>query len=71
VNLPEFRPEGLKCVELLGRLAADGKFNYAVDCRAGLVLQHWLGRQDFVEVLDRCADRSIEVFWKTSPPSGR
>jgi FkbM family methyltransferase len=71
VNLPEFRPEGLKCVELLGRLAADGEFNYAADCRRGLVLQDWLGQQDFFEVLNRCADRSIEVFWKTTLPSGR
>jgi FkbM family methyltransferase len=67
VNLPEFRPEGLRCVELLGRLARDGEFNYAADCRRGLILQEWLGQQDFVEVLNRCADKSIEVFWKTSP----
>lgn len=71
VNLPEFRPEGLRCVELLARLAADGTFNYALDCRLGLVLQHWLGKRDFMDVLGRCSDGSIEVFWKTSPPHGR
>ena len=68
VNLPEFRPEGLRCVELLGRLTGDGEFNYAADCRRGLILQEWLGQHDFFEVLHRCADKSIEVFWKTSPP---
>lgn len=68
VNLPEFRSEGLRCVELLGRLAAHGEFNYAADCRWGLVLQEWLGQQAFLEVLNRCAEKSIDVFWKTSPP---
>jgi FkbM family methyltransferase len=69
VNLPEFKPEGLECVELLRRLAADGKFNYAADCRNGLVLERWLESRDFAPVLDACAEQSIEVFWKTSVPS--
>jgi FkbM family methyltransferase len=65
VNLPEFRPEGLQCVELLGRLAPDGKFNYAVDCRQGLALEEWLGPQEFSRTFCQCADEAIEVFWKT------
>ncbi len=65
VNLPEFRPEGLECVDLLARLAADGKFNYAVDCRQGLVLDEWLGSEAFSKVLGQCSEQSIEVFWKT------
>jgi FkbM family methyltransferase len=65
VNLPEFRPEGLQCVELLGRMAAVGKFNYARDCRQGLLLQEWLGPQEFSRVLSQCVDESIEVFWRT------
>jgi FkbM family methyltransferase len=66
VNLPEFRTEGLQCVELLGRLAAEGKFNYTADCRRGLAIEAWLGSQEFSSVLSQCAERSIEVFWKTS-----
>lgn len=65
VNLPEFTPEGLQCVELLGRMAADGKFNYAPDCRRGLVLKEWLGPQEFARVLTQCFDETIEVFWRT------
>lgn len=66
VNLPEFRPEGLQCVEVLGRLAAAGKFNYAVDCEQGLALERWLSTDEFSNVLGTCTESSIEVFWKGS-----
>jgi FkbM family methyltransferase len=66
VNLPEFRSEGLQCVEILGRLAAVGKFNYAVDCEQGLALERWLNAQEFLQVLGRSTENSIEVFWKGS-----
>ena len=65
VNLPEFRPEGLQCVTLLGALAVEGKFNYAVDCERGLVLESWLNCAEFLPVLQRCAENTIEVFWKS------
>jgi len=65
VNLPEFMEEGLKCVELLGGLAVDGKFNYAADCRRGFILKEWLSPWEFSPLLNRCTDESIEVFWKT------
>ncbi len=68
VNLPEFRPEGLKCVELLEGLAVEGKFNYTVDCREGLVLPEWIGALEFSRVLEECSEKSIEVFWKTWAP---
>jgi FkbM family methyltransferase len=65
VNLPEFKPEGLECVTRLGAVAADGEFNYSVDCRRGLALPAWVPMPAFANVLDTCADRSIEVFWRT------
>lgn len=65
VNLPEFRQEGLECVQILGRLALEGVFNYAADCRNGLSLKRWLGPEEFLAVLNSCNDNSIEVFWKT------
>ena len=65
VNLPEFRQEGLECVQVLGRLAQDGQFNYTPDCRRGLVLERWTSREEISAVLDSCTDESIEVFWKT------
>jgi len=64
VNLPEFRPEGIQCVELLGQLAPEGEFNYSVDCEQGLALDRWLNASDFAKVLGNCADSAIEVFWK-------
>jgi FkbM family methyltransferase len=71
VNLPDFRPEGMECVRLLESLAADGKFNYAADCQQGVVLKHWVGAQEFSQVLERCAEPTIEVFWKTFVPFER
>jgi FkbM family methyltransferase len=69
VNLPEFRPEGLECIQVLGRLDGDGRFNYISDCRRGLVLEQWLAKEEISAVLDSCTDKSIEVFWKTSVQS--
>jgi FkbM family methyltransferase len=65
INLPEFRPEGLECVQILAGLARDGIFNYATDCRQGVVLKRWLRIEEFPAILDSCTDKSIEVFWKT------
>jgi FkbM family methyltransferase len=65
VNLPEFRREGLECVQVLGSLSPDGEFNYTPDCRRGLVLERWISRGEISAVLDSCSHESIEVFWKT------
>lgn len=68
VNLPEFRPESLQCVELLGRLAPQGRFNYVVGCREGLQLKEWLGPAEFAKVLGDRAEKSFEVVWKSLAP---
>ena len=68
VNLPEFRPEGLECLELLSSLAAQGTFNYAIDCETGLVLERWLDLDEFRKVFEQCEESTIEVFWKSSRP---
>ena len=65
VNLPEFRPEGLECVEYLGQLSPNGRFNYAGDCQDGLVLDEWMEKREFLRVLSHCNEESIEVFFKT------
>lgn len=70
VNLPEFRSEGLKCVELLAQLDANGTFNYAVDCRDGLLEHKWMKPAEFMRVLSDCKAPSIEVFWKTVDQRG-
>ena len=61
VNLPEFKREGLECVELLGNIAPDGKFNYSVDSEQGLVLDQWLTLREFrdVQLLLRAEPRGV------------
>ncbi len=70
VNLPEFKLEGLECIELLGRLDRDGRFNYASDCRQGLILEEWIVKEEMSAVLESCGEKSIEVFWKTPARNG-
>jgi FkbM family methyltransferase len=65
VNLPEFRPEGLECVELLNTLDPNGRFNYFVDCQKGLALNGWLTYKEFYPVLAQCNECSVEVFWSS------
>jgi hypothetical protein len=64
VNLPEFKPEGFQCVEILRGLAPSGIFNYAADCERGLSLEHWVRADEFLNVLGQCSESAIEVFWK-------
>jgi FkbM family methyltransferase len=64
VNLPEFKREGLECIELLRSLAPDGTFNYAADCKYGLALDRWVDSGQISRTVKQCSDKSIEVFWK-------
>jgi len=66
VNLPEFKMEGLQCINILNEIAANGKFNCAVDCRRGLMFEKWMSQQDFARVFDQCNETSVEVFWRTA-----
>ena len=65
VNLPEFRQEGLECIELLANLASGGQFNYTADCARGLALSQWLDAGQFAHTLEGCNEKCIEVFWRT------
>lgn len=65
VNLPEFKEEGLECIQVLARLRPSGKFNYTPDCRNGLALRDWVSTDEISVVLNSCFERSIEIFWKT------
>ena len=64
VNLPQFRPEALQCIESLENLVAGGDFNYAPDCLRGLSFEPWLPRATFVEALNQCEESCVEVFWR-------
>ncbi len=66
VNLPEFRGEGLECIEVLRRLDTSGVFNHAEDCRGGMALRDWLPAAEYEAVLKTCNSSSIEVFWRTA-----
>jgi FkbM family methyltransferase len=65
VNLPEFQLEGLQCINILREIAADGQFNYTVDCQ-GLAFERWMRQPEFTRVFEQCKEASIEVFWKTA-----
>src|SRR5579864_706316 len=65
VNLPEFKEEGLECIQVLARLKPSGKFNYTPNLRNGLALREWVSADEIVIILNSCPERSIEVFWKT------
>src|SRR6185369_5684808 len=67
VNLPEFRPEGVECVDLLRRVDADGRFNYVTECRDGLVLKEWISAEECSKLISACEEKSVEIFWKASP----
>lgn len=69
VNLPEFREEGLSCVELLEKLDPQGRFNSTADTRGGLALSEWVDARSFSGTLEACMDKSIEIFWRSSVPA--
>jgi FkbM family methyltransferase len=67
VNLPEFRQEGMECIEILDGLASRGRFNLTSDCRHGLAMDQWLGKNEFTEVFSNCTEKCVEVFWAAPP----
>lgn len=66
INLPEFMPEALECIEYLAHLNADGQFNYTADCTRGFALDRWSGKSDFLNALRACQETSIEIFWRNA-----
>ena len=66
VNLPEFRAEGLQCLNILGEIAENGEFNCVVDCRHGLMFKKWMPLREFIPVFNQCSETCIEIFWKTA-----
>ena len=64
INLPEFRQEGLECLDISDGLAAGGTFNYVADYGQGMALDGWLGRAEMAKVVKACVRPSIEVFWR-------
>jgi FkbM family methyltransferase len=69
VNLPEFRREGIECVQLLSALATTGTFNFSTDLQRGMAMESWQAATEFSSVLDQCSAKAIEVFWRTSQHS--
>ena len=65
VNLPGFKNEGLECIQILARIAADGEFNYAADCHHGLALEKWTPAMAFIQTFEQCKEPSVEIFWRT------
>jgi FkbM family methyltransferase len=64
VNLPEFRSEGVQCLDLLRELAPAGECNFTPDCSSGLSLERWVDTRQMKDVIDHCQEACIEVFWR-------
>jgi FkbM family methyltransferase len=64
VNLPEFAPEAVECLDLLKGVAAGGLFNYTSDCAQGMALPEWLPSHEFRGALEEAEDPCIEVFFR-------
>lgn len=65
VNLPEFRQEGIECLNVLQSLGPEGECNYTSDIDRGLALQSWVGPEELARVIAGCGESCIEVFWRT------
>jgi FkbM family methyltransferase len=66
VNLPEFKIEGIQCIEALGTLESGGQFNYSTDLGGGMALDRWLGPREFLTFFAQCSHKSIEIFWRAN-----
>ena len=65
VNLPEFKNEGIQCIEILTLLEDKAEFNYTACLSKGLFLEKWLQGSEFLDVYNQCSEKSIEIFWRT------
>lgn len=65
LNLPEFRQEGIACVEQIERIG-DYNFNYAIDLAQGL--ERWMNASECKEFLRTTDLRYMEVFCSLKRP---
>jgi FkbM family methyltransferase len=66
VNLPEFKPEAAECVEILGRLSPNGRFNMtSCGTYSGFSLNEWHTGPEIVEILGSLGERTVEIYWKS------
>jgi FkbM family methyltransferase len=66
VNLPEFREEGLECVDRVQQLHPTGEFAYAADAGGAPRLHDWMPHDAFRRKLSGLTEPSIEVFWRSN-----
>lgn len=64
VNLPEFRAEGMKCIELLEDLSSRGSFNYIAESQPRLLLGDWVKAAEARNILSNCSASSVDIFWR-------
>jgi FkbM family methyltransferase len=63
-NLPEFMPEAVECIGILGRLSPGGRFNLSERCYRGLDLARWQSAPEITAILGSLGERTVEVFWR-------
>lgn len=66
VNLPEFKPEAIQCIELLARLDPKGTFNFTAERWDHFQPDSWCSQQRMLEKLEACREPCIEIFWHSS-----
>jgi FkbM family methyltransferase len=68
VNLPEFKAEGLECLDLLTAIAPSGQFNCSTDARRGLEMSAWATAAEFKRIFEAIDESCVEVWWRTLSP---
>jgi hypothetical protein len=68
LNLPEFQAERLECIELLSRLAPEGKCNYACGNGCRLMMDDRASATEFSRVVEHCSAPNMKCSGKRSCP---
>lgn len=68
LNLPEFRQEGIECIDRLNSIDLDSSFNYFIDCKNGLELIKNVDANTFKDFLLKTELSYLEVLCQMNYP---
>ena len=64
-NLPEFIPEAAECMEILGRLSPNGRFNLtSYDAYRGFSQKDWRVAAEIMTILGTLGETTVEIYWR-------
>jgi FkbM family methyltransferase len=65
-NLPEFIPETNECIEILGGIAPEGRFNLtSCDNYKGFLLAEWQTGAEVSSMLGSLGETTVEIYWRS------